>query len=94
MTKKERQRFVRKVSELLLSLGAKQEGSEAYRFTMQTRAGLLRLHPDEGDTIGLGTLFTRFDDPQAARQIVVCNQFSGKWNHHYFDGVGRGHGDC
>jgi hypothetical protein len=86
MTKKQRQLFLTKVTQLLLSLGAKQDGSEAYRFTLQTKAGLLRLHPDEGHTIGLGTLFTRFDDPTAARQLVDCNKFSGKWNHHYFDG--------
>jgi hypothetical protein len=33
-----------------------------------------------------GTVFTCFDDPAAARQLVDCNRFSGKWNHHYFDG--------
>ena len=85
MRKTERQRFVRKVTELLLSLGAKQDGSEAYRFTLQTKAGCLRLHPDENRTTGPGTLYGCFDNPQAARQIVDCNQFSGKWNHHYFD---------
>jgi hypothetical protein len=85
MRKKERQRFIRKVTELLLSLGAKQDGSEAYRFTLQTKAGYLRLHPDENRTGGPGTLYTRFDDPQAARHIVDCNRFSGRWNHHYFD---------
>ena len=86
MRKKERQRFVKQAVQLLLSLGAKQDGSEAYRFTLQTKAGCLHLHPDENRTGGPGTLFTRFDDPQAARQLVDCNQFSGKWNHHYFDG--------
>ena len=85
MQKKERQRFVKQAVQLLLSLGAKQDGSETYRFTLQTKAGVLRLHPDENRTSGPGTVFTRFDDPQAARQIVDCNKFSGKWNHHYFD---------
>ena len=86
MRKKERQRFVKQAVQLLLSLGAKQDGGETYRFTLQTKAGRLRLHPDEHDTIGLGTVFTCFDNPQAARQIVDCNRFSGKWNFHYFDG--------
>jgi len=85
MRKIERQRFVKQAVQLLLGLGAKQEDGEAYRFTIQTKAGVLRLHPDENHTSGPGTVFTRFDDPQAARQIVDCNQFSGKWNHHYFD---------
>ena len=74
MRKSERQRFVRKVTELLLSLGAKQDDGETYRFTLQTKAGVLHLHPDESQTTGLGTLFTRFDNPQAARQIVDCNR--------------------
>jgi hypothetical protein len=85
MRKTERQRFIRTVTELLLSLGAKQDDGEAYRFTIQTKAGVLRLHPDENHTSGPGTVFTRFDNPQAARQLVDCNRFSGKWNFHYFD---------
>jgi hypothetical protein len=85
MRKEDRQRFVRKATELLLSLGAKQDAGENYRFTLQTKAGILRLHPDENQTSGPGTLFTRFDDPAAARQLVDCNRFSGKWNRHYFD---------
>ena len=86
MRKRDRQRFVREVTQLLLRLGAKQDGSEACRFTLQTKAGVLRVHPEENRTSGPGTLFTRFDDPQAARQLVDCNRFSGKWNQHYFDG--------
>jgi len=83
MRKKERQRFVAKAKALLLDLGAEQHED---RFTLQTKAGKLTLHPCENETIGLGTVFSRFDDPQAARQLVDCNPFSGKWNHHYFDG--------
>jgi hypothetical protein len=86
MRKTERQRFVKKVTQLLLELGAKQDGGEVYPFTLQTRAGRLVLHPDGDQRIGLGTLYTCFDDPQAARQFVDCNRFSGKWNHHFFDG--------
>lgn len=83
MRKKERERFVTKVNELLLNLGAEQQED---RFVLQTRAGGLTLHPTENTTEGLGTVFTRFDDPQAARQLVDCNPYSGKWNHHYFGG--------
>jgi len=83
MTKKQRQVFLAKAKELLLSLRATQKGDD---FTLQTKAGTLTLHPDSNDTIGLGTVFARFVDPNAARQLVDCNRFSGKWNHHYFDG--------
>ena len=82
---KQRQLFLTKAVKLLLDLGAQQDG-EPDRFTMPTKAGILRLHPDDHQTEGLGTVFTRFDDPQAARQLVNCNPHSGKWNHHYFGG--------
>jgi hypothetical protein len=87
MRKKDRERFLKQAVALLLSLGAKQDGGETYRFTLETKAGRLRLHPTENTTSGPGTVFTRFDDPDAARHLVDCNPFSGKWNHHYFDGT-------
>jgi hypothetical protein len=86
MRKKEHQRFVQKVVALLLSLGAKETDNGLYRFTLDTKVGILHLTPEENQKIGIGTLFTRFDDPATARQIVDCNQYSGKWNFHYFDG--------
>jgi hypothetical protein len=45
------------------------------------------LHPDNHYSAGeVGTVFSRFDNPQAALQLVDCNRFSGKWNFHYFTG--------
>ena len=85
MRKKDRERFVKQATQLLLDLGATEE--EGYSFTLQTKAGLLRLHVTENKTSGPGTVFTRFDDPKAARKLVDCNPHSGKWNHHYFDGT-------
>ena len=85
-TKKQRDLFLAQAVKALLDLGAKQDGGETYRFTIQTKAGRLRLHPDANQTEGPGTVYTCFDDPQAARQFVDCNRFSGKWNFHYFDG--------
>jgi hypothetical protein len=83
MRKRERQRFVKEAKALLLSLGADPKGDD---FVLQTKAGTLTLHATENRLDGVGTVFTRFDDPKAARQFVDCNPFSGKWNHHYFDG--------
>jgi hypothetical protein len=80
--KKQRQRFVREVKALLLSLGAVQSDD---RFTLQTKAGKMTLYLDEHETFGLGSLYTRFDDPKAASEIVACNWFSGKWNHCFPD---------
>lgn len=81
--KKQRQRFVTKVAAMLLDLGAEPRDFE---FALQTKVGLLKLHPSEDHVGGLGTIFTRFDDPQAAKELVNCNPFSGKWNFHFFAG--------
>ena len=83
--KKQRQLFTAKVIQLLLDAGAKQDNGEVYPLTLHTKAGRLVLHVTENMTEGLGTLFARFDDPQAARQLVGCNPYSGKWNFHCFD---------
>jgi hypothetical protein len=87
MKKKDRERFVKQATQLLLSLGAAHEEDGAYSFTLETKAGLLRLQVTENTTSGPGTVFTRFDDPEAARELVDCNPASGKWNHFFFDGT-------
>jgi hypothetical protein len=82
MRKQERQRFVKEAKALLLSLGAIQQGDD---FVLQTKVGRLALHPEAADRPEwLGTVYAVFDDPQAARQLVDCNRFCGKWNQHYF----------
>lgn len=84
---KQRQQFLAKVIALLQSVGAVETDS-TYRLTLETKAGRLALHPDPSDTMGIGTVFTRFDDPQQAVALLgqSVNPHSGKWNHHYFDG--------
>ena len=84
--KKQRQLFVAKVIQLLLDAGAKPDGGEVYPLTLQTKAGRLELFVTENMTEGLGTMYACFDDPQAARQLVDCNPFCGKWNFHFFAG--------
>lgn len=84
MRKQERERFVKLATQLLLDLGAEQSERCGYEFTIRTKVGLLNLLVTENTTTGPGTIFTRFDDPEAARELVDCNEHSGKWNHHYF----------
>lgn len=82
MKKRERLRFVKEAKALLLSLGAVQKGDD---FVLNTKAGRLTLHPEEEKRADwLGTVYAVFDDPMAARQLVDCNKFCGKWNQHYF----------
>jgi len=73
--------FLKQAKQLLLDLGATPVGEE---FVLVTKAGKLKLHPSDWDGEEIGTVFGRFDDPDVARQLVDCNRFSGKWNHHYF----------
>ena len=82
--KRERRAFVVRAVKLLLNLGAEQGSDD--RFHLDTVAGRLTLHVTENERSGLDTDFTRFDDPETAYRFVPCNQYSGKWNHHYFDG--------
>jgi hypothetical protein len=84
---KQRQQFLAKIVQLLQSVGAVETDS-TYRFSLNTKAGRLTLHPDPNDTMGIGTVFTRFDAPPRAVAILgqAVNPHSGKWNHHYFDG--------
>jgi len=81
--KKQRQRFIARVAAMLLDMGAEPRD---YEFALQTKAGLLKLHPTENQVEGLGTVFSRFEDPKAAKELVNCNPFSGKWNFHFFAG--------
>jgi len=81
--KKLRQQFLTKVVTMLLNLGAKPGD---FDFALQTKVGLLRIYPTENHVEGLGTVFSRFDDPAAARESVRCNPYSGKWNFHFFNG--------
>jgi hypothetical protein len=83
MKKKERLLFLTTVKMLLLDLGAEKQGDD---FVLETKAGRLTIYPTADQRAGLGTVFSRFDDPHAAQQFVDCNRFSGRWNHHYSDG--------
>lgn len=52
------------------------------------KAGTIEFKIDEDDNArgepASVTLFAKFDNPLAARALGFdCNQFSGKWNHHF-----------
>lgn len=56
-------------------------------WNLETNVGNLKiiLHDNVGSDIY--TIFMKFDKPEAAKHLVKCNPFSGKWNIHqrYFD---------
>jgi hypothetical protein len=61
-----------------------------YTFQMQTKYGLLWLHPDSEVGSGVYTVYTRFDDttklPKELETITPCTIYNGKMNFHFSDG--------
>jgi hypothetical protein len=54
-----------------------------------SKAGGLRFCPSNESwaVADISTVFSRFDDPKAAKELVPCNQFSGKWNFFFVGSV-------
>ena len=79
----EKELFIAKIAELLIGLGAEQQGGE---FVLKTNVGrlILRVEPNKGE--GLGTVVGHFDDRAAAKERVPCSPFDGTWLNHYFAG--------
>ncbi len=87
---KDRRAFIGRARTVILEVGATpfDDGFAPERrdtFELTTKAGRLVLNLDKTCQHLLGTVFARFDDEKAAKQLVDCNPFSGKWNFHYFD---------
>lgn len=87
MNKRERDRFVKQANALIENLGGTISfRDERYPWRLETQVGPLFLFVEENTIGGPGTVFTRFENPSDAKQLVECNPYSGKWNHHFFDG--------
>ena len=89
MKKADRERFVAGANTIIASLGAvlSDPAKESYHWILTTKLGGLRLTVTENSTQGPGAVFCRFDQPQVASRCVGCNEYSGKWNHYWFDGT-------
>jgi hypothetical protein len=88
MSKRIQEQFRRGAAEVIRHIGGTElpDENSGYRFHLDTKYGLLRLHVDEHDQHeGPGTVFACFENATAA-STIVSNRFSGKWNLHYFDG--------
>jgi len=89
MRKHERERFGIGANDLIKQFGAKENTNlSSYDWWWLTRFGvlLLTVYVAEKHGRGLGAVMTRFEEPQRAVESG-CNPYSGKWNHHYFEGV-------
>jgi hypothetical protein len=89
MKKADRERFVAAANAIIASLGAvvSDRASESYHWILATKLGGLRLTVTENSTQGPGAVFCRFDQPEVASRFVGCNEYSGKWNHYWFEGT-------
>lgn len=90
MNKRDQQRFVREATSLIEKYGGVANGNhndDHYDWTMETKYGRLVLRVEDEQVGGPGTVFTRFDEPDRAYGDLNCNPYSGKWNHHYFEGT-------
>ena len=74
MTKKEQNKFEKWALDLFYQLGAVDDGTH---WRLNTIVGPLLMN------VGDSTIFTRFENADAARALVDCG-FSGKWNHCYY----------
>lgn len=88
VSKRAQEQFRQRAAEVIRRVGGAELPDEdgGYRFHLDTKYGLLRLHVSEHDQHdGPGTVFTYFENATAA-SAVESNRFSGKWNFHYFSG--------
>lgn len=87
MKKHNREKWAKRANALIESLGA-EPVDDHYPWRLETKAGMLSLRVEANAlrNHGPGTVFTRFDSPPDAKYLIDCNPYSGKWNHHFFDG--------
>ena len=72
--------FFDKVTEAIVKLGAVSTGNEfGYQWVLETIAGKLDVKVDP-DSKHCFSVFTKFQDVEAAKQKFDCNPFSGKFN--------------
>ena len=77
-------RFVAAIQQCIESL-APEAGQSGYRWRIQTIAGPLDIDIDQPDRCygGVSSVFTRFEDVEAARDLVASVGRTGKWNFHH-----------
>lgn len=90
-SKKQHELFNKKVHKLLLSLGAKETGKQFYKYSLETKAGLLWIDIHEPEKSEIFSVYCRFEHPDKAKAVLSkweqdrLNPYSGKWNYHQRD---------
>ncbi|MDG1950053.1 MAG: hypothetical protein P8J32_04555 [bacterium] len=78
--KKQSKEFFDKVTKAVVEMGATSTGDKyGYEWTLDTIVGKLDIIVDP-DSKHCFSVFTKFQDVEAAKQKFACNPFSGKYN--------------
>jgi hypothetical protein len=84
-------RFVARLRAVLEELGCRQATMSFYQYTLETRAGLLRVSVHPNSSSAGAWVAARFEEPRRATELLGHgfsdnpNPHTGKWNHHFFD---------
>src|SRR5690242_18111188 len=81
-TKRDRERFAKRIRELLTDCGAR-PGDGMYEWEFTTPHGLILFSVVESSGNDLAWIAGRFDNVESGKAFGA-NPYSGKWNHHYF----------
>ena len=90
-TIKQHEAFNKKVDKLLRVLGAKETGKYGYKYSLDTKAGLLLITTHEPMKSDIFSVYCRFENPGKAKEVLSkwendrLNPYSGKWNYHQRD---------
>ncbi len=89
--REEQERFSTLFTKYLESIGGVRTDGGLYYWTVDTSAGPLRVSI-ERSALFIGYVVARFEDEKRAAVVLGdddtrLNRWSGKWNHHYGDGV-------
>ena len=88
---KQHEAFNKKVHKLLLSLGAKETGQQMYKYSLETKGGLLHITTHEPSKSDIYSVYCKFEDHGKAKAVLSkweqdrLNPYSGKWNYHQRD---------
>ena len=67
---KQHEAFNKKVEKLLKGLGAKETGKYGYKYSLDTKAGILLITTHEPERSDIFSVYCRFDEPDKAKEVL------------------------
>jgi len=85
ISKSNSEKFNKQVRELIKKYRAiENESYKMYQYQLQTKYGILNVSVHDDQSF-IYSIFTRFDEPEKAKEKFSCNPHSGKYNFHCGD---------